>query len=208
LTPRIRADTLFISENPNKAFREIVSTPVGDPFAVRAVPDASLIARLPKVWIGYLLAFATLIGEVIAVARHPELVKGTQIAVPPLEIYLPAFVALVYWLVCVHRYHVVLANVPGWKHPISPARAVWFHFIPVFVVYWVFRWPAAIADFVNQRLQAQVMNKWTVGVCFLGSVVCRLFVDAALHVALLFFACTYISGFLQRALAAPAPSQA
>jgi hypothetical protein len=181
-----------------------VDTPVGDPFAVSSATGANLIARLPKIWIGYVLAFATLIGEVIAVARNPELAKGTQIAVPPLEIYLPAFVGLVYWLVCVHRYHVVLANVPGWKHPISPARAVWFHFIPIFMIYWVFRWPGAIADFVNERLQAKVMNKWSVGVCFLASLLCRLFVDASLHVALLFFACTHISGFLHRALAAPA----
>jgi hypothetical protein len=208
LTPSVPADTLFISENPKNAVRKIVFTPVGDPFADRAVAEARLIARLPKVWTGYLLASATLAGEVIAVARHPELVTGMQIAIPPLEIYLPAFVALVYWLVCVHRYHVVLANVRGWKHPISPARAVWFHFIPVFVVDWVFRWPAAIADFVNARLESRVMNKWSVGVCFHASMLCRLFVDAALHVALLFVACSYISGFLERALAAPASSQA
>jgi hypothetical protein len=175
---------------------------------VGAISGASLIARLPKIWIGYLLAFATLLGEVIAVARHPELAKGVDIAAPPLEIYLPAFVALVYWMVCVHRYHVILANVPGWKHPVSPARAVWFHFIPVYVVYWVFRWPAAIADFVNHRLRAPVMNKWTVGTMFFASLLCRLFVDSALSVAMLFFACTYISGFLQRALAAPAASPA
>ncbi len=185
-----------------------MDTPVGGPFAVGALSGASLIARLPKIWIGYLLAFATLLGEVIAVARNPELAKGADISAIPLEIYLPTFVAVVYWLVCVHRYHVVLANVPGWKHPISPARAVWFHFIPVYVVYWVFRWPAAIADFVNQRMHAPVMNKWTVGTMFFASLLCRLFVDSALSVAMLFFACTYISGFLQRALAAPAASQA
>jgi hypothetical protein len=206
LTPQNRADTLFADEARN-IFRMLVDTPVGDPFAVGAVSGASLIARLPKIWIGYLLAFATLLGEVMAVARHPELAKGADITSIPLEIYLPTFVAVVYWLVCVHRYHVLLANVPGWKHPISPARAVWFHFIPVYVVYWVFRWPATIADFVNQRLRAPVMNKWTVGTMFFASLLCRLFVDSALSVALMFFACTYISGFLQRALAAAAESQ-
>jgi hypothetical protein len=185
----------------------LVDTPVGDPFAVGAVSGASLIARLPKIWIGYLLALATLIGETIAVARNPELAKGADITAVPLEIYLPTFVAVVYWLVCVHRYHVVLAHVPGWKHPISPARAVWFHFIPIYVVYWVFRWPAAIADFVNQRLEAPAMNKWTVGTMFLASLLCRIFIDPALSVAMMFFACTYISGFLQRALAAPVANQ-
>jgi hypothetical protein len=185
-----------------------VDSPVGDPLAAGANSGASLIARLPKIWIGYLLAFATLTGEMIAVARNPELAEGADITAIPLEIYLPTFVAVVYWLVCVHRYHVVLANVPGWRHPISPARAVWFHFIPVYVVYWVFRWPAAIADFVNQRLQTPVMNKWTVGTMFFVSLLCRLFVDSALSVAMLFFACTYISGFLRRALVVPVASQA
>jgi hypothetical protein len=185
----------------------LVDTPVGDPFAVGAVSGASLIARLPKIWIGYLLAFLTLIGETVAVARNPELAKSADINAVPLEIYLPTFVAVVYWLVCVHRYHAVLAHVPGWKHPISPARAVWFHFIPIYVVYWVFRWPAAIANFVNQRLQAPVMNKWTVGTMFLASLLCRLFVDPALSVAMMFFACTYISAFLRRSLAAPVANQ-
>jgi hypothetical protein len=198
--------TLFVDEASDFSSGESVTTPVGDPFAAGKVTDAALLARLPKLWIGYLLALATLVGEMIAVARHPELAKGTEISVPPLEIYLPAFVALVYWLVCIHRYHLVLANVPGWKHPISPARAVWFHFIPIFVVYWIFRWPAAIAEFVNQRIAARLMNKWSVGMCFFASVLCRVFVDTALSVAMLFFACTYISGFLQRALMAPAAS--
>jgi hypothetical protein len=207
LTQQRRTDTLFVDEAHN-IFRILVDSPVGDPLAAGANSGASLIARLPKIWIGYLLAFATLTGEMIAVARNPELAKGADITAIPLEIYLPTFVAVVYWLVCVHRYHVVLANVPGWQHPISPARAVWFHFIPVYVVYWVFRWPAAIAAFVNQRLQAPVMNKWTVGTMFFASLLCRLFVDSALSVAMLFFACTYISGFLQRALAVPVASQA
>jgi hypothetical protein len=205
LTTFAHTDTLFT--DGFEIIRKIVATPVGDPFAASGVSSSDLIARLPKIWIGYLLAFATLIGETIAVARHPELAKGTETGIP-LEIYLPAFVGVVYWLVCIHRYHVVLAHVPGWKHPISPARAVWFHFIPIFVAYWVFRWPAAIADFVNQRLGANVMNKWTVGLCFFASLLCRLFLDASLHVALLFFACTYLSGFLRRALAVPSARQA
>src|SRR4029077_4085958 len=110
----------------------LVDSPVGDPSAAGANSGASLIARLPKIWIGYLLAFLTLAGEKISVSRNQERAKGSDITAIPLEIYLRTFVAVVYWLVCVHRYHVILANVPGWKHPISPARAVWVHFLPFF----------------------------------------------------------------------------
>jgi hypothetical protein len=201
LTPRIRADTLFVDE-AHTIIRKFVATPVGNPFAAGAVTGPELISRLPKIWIGYLLAFATLIGEMIAVARNPELVKGVQFGVPPLEIFLPAFLAAIYWLVCIHRYHVVLAHVQGWQHPISPARAVWFHLIPFFNVYWVFRWPYAIAMFVNQRMNARVMSSWTAGTSLFVALVCRVF-DPALGTAMLFFTCSFISRQLKRALETP-----
>ena len=126
-----------------------LETTAEEPRAARAQPE--LIPQLPKVWIGYVIALATFAGEAIAVARNPDLLKGQGLTVPPLEIYLPAFVGLVYWLVCVYGYHVDLSIVQGWKDAISPNKAVWFHFIPLFNFYWVFRWPEAIAQFVNQR---------------------------------------------------------
>jgi len=177
--------------------------PAGDPFA--RGDQSELIEQLPKVWIGYLFALATFAGEAIAVSRHPELMKARGLVVPPLEIYLPAFVGLVYWLVCVHRYHVVLSKVPGWKHPITPNKGVWFHFIPLFNFYWVFRWPEAIASFVNQRVGRPEMKGWVVGVGFLASALCRLLVDAALGLGILFFTCSYISAHLRRALGSTAP---
>jgi hypothetical protein len=201
LTPWISAATLFVDESLT-IVRKFVATPVGNPFAAGAVSGPDLIARLPKIWIGYLLAFLTLIGEMIAVARNPELVKGVQFGVPPLEIFLPAFLAAVYWLVCIHRYHVILAHVEGWQHPISPARAVWFHLIPFFNIYWVFRWPYAIAVFVNQRMHARVMSLWTAGASLFIALGCRVF-DPALGTAMLFFSCSFISRQLQRALEAP-----
>jgi hypothetical protein len=201
LTLLICATTLFDDET-FAIFRKSVAAPVGDPFTTGAASGTELVARLPKIWIGYLLAVATLIGEMIAVAHHPEVVKSVQFAVPPLELFLPAFLAAVYWLVCIHRYHVVLAHVPGWKHPITPARAVWFHLIPIFNVYWVFRWPYVLATFVNGRMGAYAMSLWAPGTSFLLSLVCRIF-DPALGTAMLFFTCAYVSRHLKRALEVP-----
>jgi hypothetical protein len=185
-----------------------VATPVGNPFAARTVSGAELIARLPKIWIGYALAFAALIGELIAVARHPvDAGKGLQFEVPPLELFLPTFLAAVYWLVCIHRFHVILANVPGWKHPVSPQRAVWFHLIPGFNFYWLFRWPYAIAVFVNTRLHAQLMSHWLAGAGFLLALACRIF-DPALGTAMLFLISSRISLHLKQALQAGVPATA
>jgi hypothetical protein len=165
---------------------------------VRRQPE--LIPRLPKVWIGYAISLATFAGEAIAVARNPDLLKGRGLMVPPLEVYLPAFVGLVYWLVCVHRYHIVLGKVEGWKHPITPNKAVWFHFIPIFNFYWVFRWPEAIAQFVNLRLGRREMKGWIVGGGFFLSALCRLLMDTAIGLGILFLTCTYISGQLRKVL--------
>lgn len=179
-----------------------MATPVSNPFAARKITSEELIARLPKIWIGYLLAFAALIGEMIVVARHPaEAGKGIQFEVPPLELFLPTFLAAVYWLVCIHQFHVILANVPGWKHPVSPRRAVWLHLIPFFNLYWIFRWPYAIAVFVNSRLHAGVMSYWFAGVGFVLALACRIF-DPALGTAILFLISSRISLHLKRALQA------
>jgi hypothetical protein len=156
--------------------------------------------KLPVIWIGYLLGIATVVAEFIAVALHPELAKDGGI--PPLYLFLVSFVGGVYWFACIHRYHVVLAHVPGWKHPISPARAVGFHFIPFYNLYWVFRWSKEIATFVNNRLRAPVMRPIPVGVAVLGALVLRI-LDPGFGLILLFFPMSYISECLRRALAAP-----
>ncbi len=172
----------------------------GDPF--RSASQEGHTEQFPRVWIGYLLSLLTFLGEVYAVEQNPDLANGG--APIPLSIYLPAFVSLAYWLVCVHRYHVILGRVEGWGHPISPNRAVWFHFIPLYNFYWIARWPQAIAEFANWRLQSNEMKAWVVSVGILGSVLCRISVDASFGLALLFVTCSYISEKLKRALETPA----
>ncbi|MBS1842262.1 MAG: hypothetical protein JSS69_01570 [Acidobacteria bacterium] len=175
------------------------------------LPSAPL-QPMPKLWVGYLLALATFIGEMIAVARHPEILnppdpgKDAVFSVPPLEIFLPVFVSYVYWLVCVYRYHKILAAVPRYKHPISPAKAVGFHFIPLFWVIWLFIWPKKIADFVNARFKNPLMRGWVFGVGFMGAMLCQVFLDPGLGIALLFVSTSYVGGFLARALSIPGDS--
>lgn len=160
---------------------------------------------MPKLWIGYLLAFATLVGEAIAFSNHPDLMKQTKLefVVPPLEIFLPIFISRVYWLVCIYQYHKILAAVPGWKHPISPAKAVGFQIIPLFGIYWIFIWPREIAKFVNARLKQQVMRGWAVGLACLAALVSQIVFEPAIGITLLFLTTGYVASCLTRALAAP-----
>jgi hypothetical protein len=158
------------------------------------------VPAMPMIWIGYLLGIATIIAEFVAVSLHPELAK--EVGIPPLYLFLVAFIGGVYWFVCIYRYHVILAAVTSRKYPITPARAVGFHFIPFYNFYWVFKWPKEIARFVNFRLRTNVMKATPVGIAVLGALILRIF-DPGFGLILLFFPLSYVSECIRRALAAP-----
>jgi hypothetical protein len=172
--------------------------------------ESASLAPLPRIWIGYLLGLATIIAEMVAVSLHPELAKGSDITkgefvIPPLYLFLTSFVGFVYWFVCVYQIHVVLARVPGWNHPISPARAVGFHFIPIYFLYWVFKWPREIAVFVNGRLRRNVMKSVGIGVALLLALVMR-FLDPGFGLVLMFMPLSYVTRCVAYAVAEPPAS--
>jgi hypothetical protein len=175
-------------------------------------PNAELsypqnLPPLPQIWIGYLLGFAAIVSEYFAVSQHPEIAEGKRV-IAPLYLFLLIFVGIVYWLVCVHRLHVILKHVPGWKHPISPGRAVGYHFIPVFYLYWMFKWPLEIARFVNSRFSQPLMRPFMPGVMMLAAFLIGALLDPGLALILLFAAISYISARMRRALALQPPPSA
>ena len=176
-------------------------SPVTIPFRHGETPGADLVRQLPKLWIGYLLCLATFIDEGMVLSQHPEVASG-QTFIPPLHLFLLTFVSGVYWLVSIHQLHVVLSLVPGWKHPISPARAVWFHFIPLYFVYWLYRWPKEAANFVNWRVQRIVVQPRNAGIMILLAYL-SLFLLGPGGLALLFFALSYVVAWVGRALLTP-----
>ncbi len=199
-----------MTEDPELKSGDPLSTadsPSGEPQSPEPVrlPTVPLVP-MPKLWIGYLLGLATFAGEIIAIARNPELLnveeslKDAIFGVPPLEVFLPMFVSYVFWLVCIYRYHKILTAVPNYQHPVSPAKAVGFHFIPFFWLVWLFIWPSKIADFANARFKVPLMRGWIFGVGTLGAMLCQVFLDPGLGVALLFVTMSYVGGFLARAL--------
>ena len=159
---------------------------------------------MPQLWIGYLLGFAAIVAEYVAASLHPEIAKGERV-IAPLYLFLLIFVGTVYWLVCVHRLHVILKHLPGWKHPISPGRAVGYHFIPIFYLYWMFKWPLEIARFVNSRFARPLMRPYMAGGMMLAAFLIGALLDPGLALILLFVAISYISACMRRALASLAP---
>lgn len=168
--------------------------------APQSPPSAQPIPPLPRVWIGYLLGAATVTAQFVAVEGHPELAK--ELGIPPLYLFLAAFVGFVYWLVCVHRIFAVLDHVPQWNHAISPARAVGFHFIPIYNLYWCFRWPREIAEFVNAQVGGPMMKPAAVGAAVLLAFLLRI-LDPGLGLILSFLPISYLARGVRQALAEP-----
>jgi len=166
-----------------------------------APQTAEMVAALPKVWIGYLLSLASFIALAIHFYENPGIADGNPFT-PPLYLFLPAFVTLVYWFVCVYRLHVVLKHAPGWKHPISPARAAGFHFIPIYCIYWLYKWPTEVAKFVDWRLQRDALSPVRAGLfVFFSYAACVLLGPGGL--LLMFLSLSYLTEWVRRALLSP-----
>ena len=171
----------------------------GDSQGQPAQPQAP--PRFPRIWVGYLLGAATIVAEMIAVALHPELAKEPLI-VPPLYLFLANFISLVYWLVCVYEFHVLLMRASSGSYSIKPMRAAWFHLIPVYGLYWVYRWPRELARFVNSRLPAPLMRPERTGFAVFWAFIVFLLLDRGFGMILLFWAASHLSRSLRLALAA------
>lgn len=171
----------------------------GDSQGEQAQPEA--LPPFPRIWIGYLLGVATLIAEMVAITLHPELAKE-PLLIPPLYLFLANFICLVYWLVCVYEFHVVLAQATAGAYPITQVRAAWFHLIPIYGLYWVFKWPRQLAWFINSRLEAPLMNPGRTGLLVFLAFIAFLFLDRGFGMILLFWAASHLSRCLRFALSA------
>jgi len=163
-------------------------------------PQPGALPPFPRIWIGYLLGVATLIAEMIFVEMHPELTKEALL-VPPLYLFLAKFISLVYWLVSVYEYHVVLAQATAGGYPIKPLRAAWFHLIPIYGLYWVYKWPRELARFVNERLQLPLMRPDRTGLAVFIAFVVFLLLEPGFGMLLLFWSASHLARCLRLALA-------
>lgn len=158
-------------------------------------------AAFPRIWIGYLLGVATIITEMVAISLHPELAKE-PLLVPPLYLFLANFISLVYWLVCVYEFHVILMQTASGGYSIKPVRAAWFHLIPIYGLYWVYKWPREFARFVNSRVPAPLMHPERTGLAVFLAFMIFLFLDRGFGMILLFWAASHLSRCLRFALSA------
>lgn len=160
-------------------------------------PEA--LPPFPRIWVGYLLGLATLLAEMIAITLHPELAKEPML-IPPLYLFLANFISLIYWLVCVYEFHLILWQATAGTYSVKPLRAAWFHLIPIYGLYWVFKWPRELARFVNERVHKSLMNPDKTGLAVFAAFTIFLVLDRGFGMILLFWAASYLSRGLRQAL--------
>ena len=119
---------------------------------------------MPSTWAGIGLPLLVLFTCTVAMAIYPEFDEwplwATLLGISPLFYWL---YCVYKWFYCVYKFHDAMDAVPGYNHPISATSAVAWHLVPFFNLYWVFKWPSAIAHFVNWRMQRRAMRGWIAG---------------------------------------------
>jgi hypothetical protein len=122
-----------------------------------------------------------------------------------LWIWMYPIIGFSYWMFCVHRYHIILKEIfPG--YPITPNRAVGYHFIPLYNLFWVFRWLKTLTNFGMKR-NVKMINGYLLAIALVvifhwflwrWLFVYLYYVEVLALIVLMFLIGCYINGKLRR----------
>jgi hypothetical protein len=128
-------------------------------------------SSLPWVWFGFVFPIAFLVQETLGIVLELEE------SVTNLILILIGLAGGIFWLICVHRFHKILAEMSRHHYPITPGEAVWKHFIPFYNLVWLFRWPTNMSDYINQRGRVEMISGTLLGLILLLSALTTRFFD-------------------------------
>lgn len=97
-----------------------------------------------------------------------------------------------FWIYCVHRMHVVLAELTDYRYPIPPGKAAARHVFPLYNIFWILYWPHFFSDYLNRRGRVRIIPGELLGLMLLLSLFLRL-VDGAVGLIFLFVVTMYMS---------------
>ena len=153
--------------------------------------EAPVRSNPPWVWIGFLFAGAIFTVEVLFVILELDERAARGFLV------LMVIGGWIYWLVCVHRIHKILAQLTRNRYPITPAEAAGKHIIPFYNIVWIFKWPAELSDYINRQGRVKMISGYVIGAMLLFSVLLRM-VDPAFALALVFGVTMYVSNKVKK----------
>ena len=172
-----------------------------NPTTHHAMSDAVPKSSPPLVWLGFLFAGAFLFIEIAYVILElDERAIGALLT-------LVLWAGVMYWMVCVYKIHKVLRELTHGAYPFSPIGAVLRHFVPFFNIYWLFKWPMELSQYLGRRVP--MISGSLIGLLLLCSMFLRLF-DGGIGMAMTFGVTMYISNQLRtyvKALKGVTPDQ-
>ena len=162
----------------------ITSEPVFDELPAKS--------SLPWIWFGFFFVAAFIIEETLMVVL--ELDPGVASSV----LIVIALAGWVYWLFCVSRFHKVLGEISRNQYPIDAGEAAWKHIVPFYNLFWIFRWPSAMSDYLNRRERVKMVSGNLLGLFLLISLLVGRFFDGGIGLTGTFAVGMYISAKLRR----------
>ncbi|MCD6347502.1 MAG: hypothetical protein J7L96_08805, partial [Bacteroidales bacterium] len=114
--------------------------------------------RYPNLWIGIGLASI----DILVLSAALAFDKATDIPLFAASGVL-FFLTYVYWLVCIYKIHSLLRQHTKGKYPITPGQAVGLGFLPIYNLYWMFRWTNQLIAYVNDADLPKKSMKWWPG---------------------------------------------
>lgn len=157
------------------------------------------VSPLRRMWIGFLLAFAFLAGEVI------ETVQGNPTGIGMFT-GIAGLAGWIYWLSCVQRFHTILNQISRHvegepTYPIKPGQAVKYHFIPFYNFVWIFKWPRELALYLETQTSVKILSGGLLGLLILVSLMVSRLFDGFVGLTMVFTLGAYISRRLREAVA-------
>src|SRR4030095_13424546 len=112
----------------------------------------------------------------------------------------------IYWFFCIHRFHKILGQLSPQvggepTYPTTPRQAVGYHFIPFYNLFWLFRWPGQLKDFLERYFSIQLPSAAVLGMILLLSILIMRVFDGFIGLTLMFTVAFYLSRKLRRAVA-------
>ena len=152
----------------------------------------------PAVGKGFLFAGLFFVGEVTFVDYET-----------PFTLLLALYGGWFYWIYCVHRMHVILAELTTYSYRVPPGKAAGRHAYPWYNIFWILYWSWVFAKYLNKRGRVRIISGGLLGPMLLLSLLLIL-VDGAVGLTSLFAVTMYMSGKLAKhveALGEPPPAQ-
>lgn len=149
--------------------------------------------KLPNMGLGFV---ASLLGVAIEGGMFIEKIPPGPAIISRLLI---SFFAWAYWIFCVFRIHKILARATHHTYKVSPIRAIWPQFIPLYCWIWSVQWTHRLATFLNSRDSSLKMKAWWPGLLLLlGSLLGFVFYISCLHLFVMFGVGLYLSRKIRR----------